>query len=386
MQSAGGSAAGPWVSALILLAAAGGALPASAAKKGRGTIAHRILDLEAKVMDVRPEMYALIDRVIRAARARLRIEPKMDKERVRAAFAEIDRILIESNVVYPAWQYVATLADALTDTDLDDESFARLIAHPWNRRRVQWLEAHRAGPFRIADCDTTSYLYLAIGEALGLPLRFVERPSTGGEIGHNWVAWMLPDGSRFDWDTMTGYEREASGIVYQGEKQVMGYEHFIIASIWNERGFYRKAAVHYGLGAKLAGTAAAWNALAWLLATCPDRRVRDGKRAVEAASAAVARDKDPNYLDTLAAAQAEAGRFDEAVISQERAVQGARSRGDPIGSFASRLYAYQRRSRYLEPRREERSAQGACEAMRESRDSARRCRDREAAPGAAGSR
>ena len=64
------------------------------------------------------------------------------------------------------------------------------------------------------------------------------------------------------------------------------------------------------------------NGLAWLLATCPDPGVRDGKRAVELAKEACksALGKKGNELDTLAAAYAETGQFEEAVRQQEMAL------------------------------------------------------------------
>jgi tetratricopeptide (TPR) repeat protein len=66
----------------------------------------------------------------------------------------------------------------------------------------------------------------------------------------------------------------------------------------------------------------AQNNLAWLLATCPDNSLRDGKRAVELAQQAVqlSGGKSPEILDTLAAAYAEAGRFPEAVETARRAL------------------------------------------------------------------
>jgi cytochrome c-type biogenesis protein CcmH/NrfG len=55
-------------------------------------------------------------------------------------------------------------------------------------------------------------------------------------------------------------------------------------------------------------------ALAWLLATHPDKRLRDGKRAVRLARKALALGSaHPSLLETLAAAHAEAGDFEEAV-------------------------------------------------------------------------
>lgn len=61
------------------------------------------------------------------------------------------------------------------------------------------------------------------------------------------------------------------------------------------------------------------NVLAWVLATCPDDKVRNGAEAVKWATSAVFSSgrKIPDYLDTLAAAHAEAGQFDKAVEIQK---------------------------------------------------------------------
>jgi eukaryotic-like serine/threonine-protein kinase len=66
----------------------------------------------------------------------------------------------------------------------------------------------------------------------------------------------------------------------------------------------------------------AYDSLARLLATCPDEKARHGKRAVEYATTACEMTdwKDPLCLDTLAAAYAEAGQFEEAVRYQTRAL------------------------------------------------------------------
>jgi tetratricopeptide (TPR) repeat protein len=64
------------------------------------------------------------------------------------------------------------------------------------------------------------------------------------------------------------------------------------------------------------------NGLAWFLATCPKQEFRDGHRAVELARLAcdATQWKQPNCLDTLAAACAETSDFDEAVQWQKQAV------------------------------------------------------------------
>jgi tetratricopeptide (TPR) repeat protein len=73
----------------------------------------------------------------------------------------------------------------------------------------------------------------------------------------------------------------------------------------------------------------ALNSLAWLLATAGVDSVRDGKRAVQLAERANALtgNNNPAILHTLAAAYAEAGRFDEAMQTARRAMKLA-SRAD----------------------------------------------------------
>jgi len=77
------------------------------------------------------------------------------------------------------------------------------------------------------------------------------------------------------------------------------------------------------------GDVRALNALAWLLATCPDGEVRDGREAVILAERLreATGPRHAGTLDTLAAAYAEGGRFDEAVAAIEQAVDLAEQAG-----------------------------------------------------------
>jgi tetratricopeptide (TPR) repeat protein len=70
--------------------------------------------------------------------------------------------------------------------------------------------------------------------------------------------------------------------------------------------------------------------LAWLLATYPDSRSRDGAEAVRLAERAcdLTDRKIPALLDTLAAAYAEAGDFARAISAAEEALTLARGAGD----------------------------------------------------------
>ena len=71
--------------------------------------------------------------------------------------------------------------------------------------------------------------------------------------------------------------------------------------------------------------ARAYQSAAWLMATCPDEDYRNQELALQTAERAVklAGDADYKYLDTLAAAQATAGQFDEAQQTLQRAIEKA---------------------------------------------------------------
>ena len=95
------------------------------------------------------------------------------------------------------------------------------------------------------------------------------------------------------------------------------------------------------------GNPIALNELARFLAVCSDSKLRDGPAAVAFAKRAVAATKpaNPSYLDTLAAAYAETGEFDQAISAEQQAIallkEGPASRG-----FALRLELYKARKPY----------------------------------------
>jgi tetratricopeptide (TPR) repeat protein len=90
------------------------------------------------------------------------------------------------------------------------------------------------------------------------------------------------------------------------------------------KGEARGAIAHYQRSLELQPqNAIAGKNLAWILATCPETSVRNGRKAVELAeqAARLSGGTNPIFIGTLAAAYAEAGRFPEAVEMAQRARQ-----------------------------------------------------------------
>ncbi len=117
------------------------------------------------------------------------------------------------------------------------------------------------------------------------------------------------------------------------------------------QGKVEEAAAHFAHALRLNPTSAAvHNNLAAIMASWPETKYRDGKRAVESATRAceLTKWKKPEFLSTLAAAHAEAGDFDAAISSQTRALElltDERQRDD----FRSRLVLYQAKKPYRQP-------------------------------------
>jgi Tfp pilus assembly protein PilF len=94
------------------------------------------------------------------------------------------------------------------------------------------------------------------------------------------------------------------------------------------------------------------NNLAWLLATHRDAGVRSPEEAVtHAERAAALSGDDPAVLDTLAAAYAAAGRFEEAVATSNRAARMVRDQGSPelARAIEERRNLYRRGRTWVEP-------------------------------------
>jgi len=120
------------------------------------------------------------------------------------------------------------------------------------------------------------------------------------------------------------------------------------ADLLSDMGLYRDALADYAQAIDLNPEFAhAYRNGAWLLATCPNPRFRDPANAVRGAQRAL----DFNYgerhvtLDTLAAAHASAGDFDQAIEDLQEAIEIAPLESQTV--YRARLQQYQDREPFL---------------------------------------
>jgi tetratricopeptide (TPR) repeat protein len=133
---------------------------------------------------------------------------------------------------------------------------------------------------------------------------------------HGWCGGMLMNAGRFE-DARQEFDLLLDKAPSQPAALLMR------SCCWRELGIRAgQLADLERLGEEHPDDVAGLNSLSWLLATCADPEVRDGPRAVALARRAAEKTRflDPNILDTLAAALAEDGRFDEAVETERRAI------------------------------------------------------------------
>ncbi len=92
------------------------------------------------------------------------------------------------------------------------------------------------------------------------------------------------------------------------------------------------------------------NDFAWELAVSAAEQLRNGALAVEVMEGITAERPSPGYLDTLAAAYAEAGRFEDAVRAQQRAIDALSGSGtaEVRDTFLERLELYRAGQPYRE--------------------------------------
>jgi tetratricopeptide (TPR) repeat protein len=118
------------------------------------------------------------------------------------------------------------------------------------------------------------------------------------------------------------------------------------AYAFRRKGEYKLAAVELRETAeRFPRSAFAHNELAWFLATCPDATSRHGADALAHAKSACELTKwnNPAYLDTLAAAYAEMGDFDQAIKQVREAIAKLEPASEDRKEIEEHLVLFQRK-------------------------------------------
>jgi tetratricopeptide (TPR) repeat protein len=198
------------------------------------------------------------------------------------------------------------------------------------------------GKFYFADCDLSAIIYVAIGQRLGLPIAFIEVPE------HNFVRWSSST-LKMNWDTNDGRSYSDAeyaarwGVTQIGRKRlgwlvdmprarIMSYWWEMIGNWHMRHGRSAEALSAFRSAVNTnPGDLDAENSLAWFLATCADPKLRNGATAESIAKRVVKAAPRANWIDTLAAAQAETGDFSTAVETELKAKKAAKTREWGIG-------------------------------------------------------
>jgi tetratricopeptide (TPR) repeat protein len=164
-------------------------------------------------------------------------------------------------------------------------------------------------------------------------------------------AWKSLGLARFERGELDRAQRAYEMAVALGEKDPVAHES--LAAVLMKKGEYRRAYGHLGkVCALMPRNPNPRIFLAWQLATRPEPDLRNGRQAIAIATEACRLTgwQHPAALDALAAAQAEAGHWDDAVKTARRAVGEAKRRNSKEApAYASRLALYEKKKPFRQP-------------------------------------
>ncbi len=227
-----------------------------------------------------------------------------------------------------------------------------------SRAAAHWLQQAAAQGSATAQ-SRLGYLHLhgsGVVQDAGLARQWFGEAARQGDLSAQvHLGWLFDRGIGGKADperAFTWYRRAAQrdhptaqlnlALLYQSGRGVRADSHQ--ARYWFER-------------AAAKGSESARGALAWLLATANDPSVRDPERAIELARQAVADAPSASWLDTLAAALATSGRFDDAILVQQQALDVLAAESPPgeaspaanqRSAFLGRLARYQAHKHWLD--------------------------------------
>jgi tetratricopeptide (TPR) repeat protein len=120
--------------------------------------------------------------------------------------------------------------------------------------------------------------------------------------------------------------------------------YFNRGSLWVTMAHYNKALSDYNNAIEInPRNFKPYNAIAWILSTCPNNKYRDGTKAVKMANKAVQLNPGATTLDTLAAAYAETGDFEKSITTQKEAIALLKkeNKTGKMSNYNDRLKSYE---------------------------------------------
>lgn len=334
-------------------------------------LACRILHMDSTIKPVDEKSYRMLHEVMVESGLEIsRLDRKRrdgwDHDYVASVLTTIDTVLTRRGFLHPEEGAVDQLVDGLTPFLMTTEQRPRYEGQTHNRRRARMIRERFPGPFYAVDCDTTSYIYLGVAEHLRLPLSMVVIPSHNRRPGHTFVRWR--EGKRhLNWETLDGMERGNDYYVNEwrlsraeiragaamrdlSPTEVIGYQHTVLGIQWEHRGQYARALSEFAAGLVLFPQHFDLRRqYAWVASTAPGLEERPVAAAIEHALGVVRLAEDHDARDTLAAAYAAAGQFDQAVIEQRLAIAGASKSDGSRRAYRYRLELYQSGRAYRLP-------------------------------------
>lgn len=223
-------------------------------------------------------------------------------------------------------------------------------AYQWAQADVnRGLDAHRLG--ELAEAIRLYTLAIDSGNLgpYGMSVAYNDRAAAWADEGDVYLAQGDKKRAQKSYDqSMADYEKAIDvnptwGMLFTNR-----------GLTWQRLGYYQKALDDFSRSIEVEpGYGQGYQAKAWLLATCPNAKFRNGAEALEMARQAVFIERNQSTLDTLAAAFARAGDYIQAAAIQEQAADIARgSQGDQPAPepLLRRLQLYRKKKPYTAPR------------------------------------
>lgn len=138
------------------------------------------------------------------------------------------------------------------------------------------------------------------------------------------------------------YYREAAQRGHGEAQNALGYLYRRGVGVSKDFG---EAVKWYQLAADQ-GVLEAMNRLAWIFATCPDERFCNGEKSLEMAKAATANNTSASFMDTLAAAYARTGDYENARATMEALLSKVNVGSSRYKRYSGHLKKYQENQPY----------------------------------------